>query len=255
MKNPADSQPEARPASSSEPVRRSFLIVIGLVGLAVISIALVVSTHRRLNSKVHSTSSAPDAGFVANSAAPAGDIALGRVPSKLAPPAEATLPELEPAEKAAHLVKTLSEVSLQLTPEKADQWKRNLEQLIEQGRAAIPALEDFLERNEDLRFDSAPGANLLGEPTLRIAFLKVLFDIPAPDNVQLEERVLQTTKDPAEIALLARQLELQEPGDYRRLIIQTASGTLQMAKNGELPGRDASPLVKLLEGYGIASVK
>jgi len=42
-----------------------------------------------------------------------------------------------------------------------------------------------------VRFDSGPGTNLLQEPTLRIAFIEVLFNIPSPDNVDLQEQLLQ----------------------------------------------------------------
>jgi hypothetical protein len=155
------------------------------------------------------------------------------------------------------LVKTLSEVNLQpgeLTPEKADKWKQNLERLTEQGIAALPVLREFFQRNDDVRFDSR-SAGLLGEPTLRIAFLKVLSDIPNPDNVDLEEQILRSTADPDEIVLLDRQLEMQEPGKYRELVIEASKLALQKARDGGLTSRDTAPLVKLLERYGVTAVK
>jgi hypothetical protein len=88
----------------------------------------------------------------------------------------------------------------------------------------------------------------LGEPTLRIALLKVLFDIPTPDNVQLQEKVLQSATDPREIAVLAKQLEQQEPGEHYRSIIQAAKRGLD---NSQLADQDKAPLIKILEGYGI----
>lgn len=106
-----------------------------------------------------------------------------------------------------------------------------------------------------MRFDSGAETNLLGDPTLRIAFMKVLFDIPTPDNVELQEQLLRTTTDPDEVALLARQLELQEPGVYRGIIIKAIKDSIMMAKNGELPDRDVTPLFEILAQYGITSVK
>lgn len=100
------------------------------------------------------------------------------------------------------MVNSLSEISLQageLTAEKAAEWHRNLEKLLGQGRAAVPVLQEFFQKNQDVRFDSTRGTNLLGEPVLRIAFIKVLFDIPAPENVDLQERVLQATIDPTRL--------------------------------------------------------
>lgn len=159
----------------------------------------------------------------------------------------------ESAERTRQLVQILGEVNTQpgeLTPEKADQWKKHLEQVIEQGRSAVPALEQYFDSNANVRFDTGESGDLLGEPTLRIALLKVLFDIPTPDNVQLQEKVLQNTTDPAEITLLARQLEAQEPGEHYRSIIQAARRALQDSNKG-LADRDRGSLLAILDGYGI----
>jgi hypothetical protein len=114
-------------------------------------------------------------------------------------------------------------------------------------------LQEFFQRDEDVTLVQTP--TCWGSPTLRIAFLKVLFNIPAPENVELQEQVLRTTTDPDEIALLARQLRLQEPGKHRELIIETARAALARARNGQLPGRDTSALVEVLEYYGVPVVK
>ena len=118
---------------------------------------------------------------------------------------------------ARELVKRLSEVEMQpggVTPESAAKWNKDLESLVEQGTAAIAPLDEFFQSKVDVRFDTG-STNMLGEPTLRIAFIEVLFNVPAPDNVNLQEQLLQNTSDPAEVALLARQLEAQEPGKYQ----------------------------------------
>lgn len=158
----------------------------------------------------------------------------------------------EPSPQTRRLVKSLSEIDLvpgALTPKRVEAWKKTLLELQDHGTGAVPAIEEFFERNVDMRLDSGPGANLLGERTLRIALMKVLFDIPAPENVDLQARVLRTTIDPDEIAVLARQLELQAPGEYRDAIIEAAKGSLDNARKGNLPGRDTGPLIKLLNDY------
>jgi hypothetical protein len=180
------------------------------------------------------------------------------VPPQPVSPAIAIPSEAERAVRARQLVKSLSEVNHQpgaLTPEKAEEWRRNLTELVGQGTPAVPALQEFFQGNTDVRFDSGSGTNLLGEPTLRIAFLKVLFDIPAPENVYLQDQVLRNTADPDEIVLLARQLDQQEPGKYRQVIVDAAKAALAKAQRGELPGRDTSPLVKVVEEYGAAGPK
>lgn len=243
-------------------MRKSFLILVTSIGFALVALIFIVSRHRQLGTNVPTVSASPNAQN-AESPAPLDGISsssslIASKPAGLEPDNSLPTASAEKAEKALQLVKTLSEISLQpgeLTPEQADQWKRHLEELIELGTAAVPVLEEFFQTTGDIRFDSIAGGKLLEEPTLRMAFMKVLFDIPTPDNVQLQERVLQTTTDPDEIALLARQLELQEPGEHRDLIIQAANTALQLAHNGALPGRDPSRLNKLLADYGIPAAK
>lgn len=150
------------------------------------------------------------------------------------------------------MVKSLAEIDARpgaLTPERAAAWQRDLLELLNHGKDAVPALAEFFQKNQDVRFDSEPDANLLGEPTLRIALIKSLFDIPAPDNVQLQEQVLRTTADPAEIALLARQLEMQEPGKHRDAIMTAATAALGAARTGNAPARDTSLMIKLLKEF------
>ena len=255
------SQPERRPGTSQEPARKAVLILTAIIGLGAVVLVVVASKHRRHEGSANSSGENAQAPKLSGKSGVAPDLIstnFVRIRSRSATPASATRFEPDPSDVATPLVKSLSEVSLQpggLTPEKAAEWHRNLEKLIEQGTAAVPALQEFFQRNQDVRFDSGPGVNLLEEPTLRIAFLKVLFDIPAPENVDLQEQVLRTTTDPDEIALLARQLELQEPGEYREVIIDAANAVLQKARNGKLPGRDTSVLVKILEQYGDTGVK
>jgi hypothetical protein len=240
-----------------ESVRKPFLLLVGVAGIILVSVIVRVSTHGSIDfTRANAPISQKQATLEASAFA-------GKAPSNgsFSNPLEGAFnsdrdTQSESNKRTIELIEALAQVGSrrsELTPEEADQWKRNLEQLIEQGKAAVPVLDEFFQSNGDVRLDSIPGGKLLGEPTLRIAFLKTLFDIPTPDNVELQERVLQTTKDPAEIALLARQLELQEPGEYRETIIQAVSTAL--AQGGQVPNRDTSPLIKLLADYGVKTVK
>jgi hypothetical protein len=268
-KNMTSSEPEKRPGTPQGPARKSVLVLTLVVGVGALALTVVALRHGRQDSKSPPFHSAAEAGQAPESSGPGGAASktvstspsMAQVPSPPVLPVVATPSEAERAERARQLVKSLSEVSLQpgeLTPQKVEKWQRNLEELIEQGTPAVPVLREFFERNEDLRFDSGSRTNLLGElgePTLRIAFLKALFDIPAPENVELQEQVLRTTVDPEEIALLARQLDLQEPGKYRQVIVEAARAALQKVQSGALPGRDPRPLVKVVEEYGAAGPK
>ncbi len=137
-----------------------------------------------------------------------------------------------------------------MTPEKAAEWKQAMEQLVKEGAGAIPAIQQFLEKNEDLRFNYGGGTNLLGESTLRTALIKTLAGIQGPESLALQAQILQTTADPTEIALLARQLDRQAPEQYRAMAIEAAQAALEMARTGKLPDRDVGPLFSILQQYG-----
>src|SRR5262245_18798371 len=58
--------------------------------------------------------------------------------------------------------------------EKAEQLKRSLQRLVEQGVAAVPAIREYLDRLQDIDFASVGIAELAGYPTLRNCLLVVL---------------------------------------------------------------------------------
>jgi hypothetical protein len=253
--NPASIEPEKRPAVSRGPARKSVLILTAIVGLGAVVLILIPS--RRSKSVEQEQSIDAGAAEKKTAEAPVVQTVTESSPAPNVPAAAiAADPEPDRAAIARQLIKTLSEARPgEITPEKADKWHRELEQLVEQGTAVVPPLQEFFESRADIRFDSGPGTNLLAEPSLRIAFLEVLFNIPAPENVYLQEEVLRTTSDPAEVALLARQLEAQEPGKYHDLIVSTARASLAQARSGLWPGRDVNALVKVLKQYGDESAK
>ncbi len=84
---------------------------------------------------------------------------------------------------------------------------------------------------------------------MRIALLKLLSDVPDPKALEVQAQVLQTTKDPVEIALVARQLDLQEPGKYRYQIVAAARAVLDRINRGQLPAMDLEPLLETLKAY------
>jgi hypothetical protein len=262
--NRTSSRPERQPGPAQTPIRKSVLILTTMMALVTVALVVFFSPHRQ----EPSTDPAGEAGYVPESVTNGGSTSergpsIRRIRSQQGPqldvaPLASNSPEPRPPVDASELVKRLNEINLQpgeLTPDKANEWKQDLVELIEQGRAAVPALREFFQRNEDLRFDANSGTNLLGESTLRTAFMKVLFDIPAPENVELQIEVLRNTTDPDEIALLARQLELQEPGEHREAILNAASAALERARNGELPGRDTDQLVKLIKSHRTGGTK
>ena len=139
-----------------------------------------------------------------------------------------------------------------LPEEQAAAWRTNLQQLVEQGATAVPAIREFLLQNTD--FDFGPdGQQVLGYPTARTAMFDALAQIGVPLAVAALTEVLQTTADPREIALLGQSLEKLEPGLHQQQAVDAARQSLAMATEGNLPGRDVAPLFEVLQKYGGSS--
>jgi hypothetical protein len=137
-----------------------------------------------------------------------------------------------------------------ISPEEANEVNQLLQQLREQGAAAIPAIREYLQQNQDFSFDDFAGGNLVNYGTLRLGLLDALQQIGGAEAIQLSAATLQQTAEPLEIALLSSYLESQQPGQFRQLELTAAQEALAQAANGQVPGRDLSPLFELLQAYG-----
>jgi hypothetical protein len=188
------------------------------------------------------------------------------LPETAAPPAPAPQPPvvapLQPAATPARpepdaftrqLVTSLSQLDLTsgtVTAEAAAGWRQALQQLGQKGAAAIPAIREFLERNQDMAFESVAGGNELGYPSLRLALLDVLHHVGGAEAVDLSAQTLQTATDPREIAKLGQYLEQQAPGQYQQVIANAAREALTLAESGRLESKDVGPLFGVLQQFG-----
>jgi hypothetical protein len=172
------------------------------------------------------------------------------------PPSSAPAPDRVPASQyASQLVANLTNIDFThgpITSAQADQWKQSLQALTAQGAAAVPAIRDFLERNQDLNFGAIGGGDLMGQSSLRTALINGLQQIGGPEATALMLQTLQSTTVPSEIELLAKNLEQQAPGQYRQEALNAANDVLAMAGKGQLPGWDVGSLFKVLQNYGDA---
>lgn len=167
--------------------------------------------------------------------------------------AQSDTPRTEPTPLARQLVTSLTQFDFSRGPlaaEQAAQWKGSLQQLIQQGRDAVPAIQEFLELNRDWDFGAA---NPLGYPSLRAACLDALEQIGGPEAQDLLLKTLQTTAVPSEIARVSRSLERQAPGQFLDEIRTAVRETLAQAAAGRLPGWDMGPLFLVSQGYGDAN--
>jgi hypothetical protein len=159
--------------------------------------------------------------------------------------------------ESAQLVARLSQIDLTggvLTAEQAKQLNQNFKQLAAQGDAAVPAIRQFLQRNQDLSFNEINGGKNVEYSSLRMGLIDALKQIGGPDAIALSRETLQTSADPLEVAILARNLDTLAPGQYRQEALNAARETLAQVESGQLRGLDVGPLFALLQTYGDASV-
>ncbi len=234
----------------------TFIGVSVLLGMAGISWLLNRPNQPQLPARVGVETDAPaaEAAQVAAPAVPprsasksAPSTATAHAPSEISPltarPGSAT---------AEQTIRQLTELQIsggKLTPEQGKQILERLQQLVAEGPAALPAIRAFLDQNQDWSFGKWTGG-LNGPSSIRTGLIDALRQIGGPDGVALSQQVLETTADPLEIALLARNLDQAEPGQHGDQVVQSANNVLDAVANGTLTNLDVGPLFQVLENYG-----
>jgi hypothetical protein len=244
-------------APSSAASRRQPVIMPALV-LGVLVIAAAIS-YKGLHSSAPETPPAPPP---LNSAAPASDpgsrpmgpregttVAAAPTPASTRPAALAPSPPPEgmPADpKDLILVLTKLDGKEPITPEQAQKWKQSLQQLIHQGAASVPAIQQFLAQNQDANYAGVSGAGELGYSSLRSAMLDGLAQIDGPESTQAMLQILQTSVFPTDIATLAKTLDAQGPGQYQQDILAAVRQQLSLGALDQLGGANVLPLFQVL---------
>jgi hypothetical protein len=162
------------------------------------------------------------------------------------------IPDAEPTPETRLLVEKLITLEPEngiLTEEFAGAWKQNLQLLVKQGPAAIPAIREFLAKNLDTVFGDE-GRQMLGYSSARVATFEALTQIGGSEGVAALSGVLQITADPMEIALLAQDLEKLEPQQHQSEVLSATRQALDIAGGHKLESTDVAPLFEVLEKYG-----
>jgi hypothetical protein len=209
------------------------LTFIVATGLAVVVTALVVAN--RVNSRRAAALAEQQAAWQAEKAALEAaledakarprNVALPIVPAPATPAGPA---KLSPAEIIAQLVAMKSAPgSNPRTMRKAIYW---LEELVAAGPAALPAIRQFLNRNEEIDFASAgqggarrgPSTEGVAPVSLRFGLFDVVKQIGGAEGEQVLAEVLGTTGRGVEVAWLARALQEMAPNKYRDAALAAA---------------------------------
>ena len=171
-----------------------------------------------------------------------------------APGADQAPPEAVPLSAAWEIIARVGQpdfftggVSLQ----KAEELQVSFKQLVDEGAGAVPAIREYLNRFEDIDFDSVSAGKQVGYSSLRMGMLDALRQIGTPEAMELSLQTLQTTGDPREIGFLAKGLEQQLPPDqFRSVVLEAASETLAQALSDQWDGRNVTPIFEVLQKYG-----
>jgi hypothetical protein len=172
--------------------------------------------------------------------------------SQLAPPSAAGAAPAAltiNAATAPDIVAVAAQWSLANGPKKNRDYRpliADLEKLVALGPAAVPAIRDFLQQNQDAVFeakgpppckgpkwkrDTAPPASL------RAGLIDSLKRIGGPEAEQLLAETLTTTGRGYEVLIIAHALEGMAPGKYRDAVVSTAQTLLANMPPGDQPTR------------------
>lgn len=161
--------------------------------------------------------------------------------------------QTDPTEYAGHLIAGLTNVTLiegRLAPDQVGNVRQDLAALVARGNAALPVIREFLQKNQDVPFGKGSG-DTVGASSLRTGLLQAVGQIGGAEAVALSRDVLKTTSDPAEIALISRNLESLAPGQFTTEVMDAARQGLMQ---GQTNGADVGMLVQALASYGGTNV-
>jgi hypothetical protein len=148
-------------------------------------------------------------------------------------------------------VVSVANMTNEISAEDAKKFHDGLTELVRQGAASVPAIQDYLDKNLDSNYSAVKGAEELGYSSVRHALLDTLKQIGGAEAEGAMTHVLQTTAEPNEVAELAKDLEQIAPGQHRDEALQAAKEALDMAYNGQLGSNiERGPLFRVFQIYG-----
>jgi hypothetical protein len=244
------------PHSSSDrvPVRKP--IMIALVVLLLLGVAALVPLFIHQDSQSSSVAE-PDENTVAAEPADVERPVMPKAEPAQNRPRTASVPSPPPPKPrtyADQIVSALVQLNMTngpLTPEKLAAWRSTIQQLTNQGPAAVAALREFFQSKQDVNFDSIGGAGVMGQPSMRLALLEAVTAMSGAEATPLAAEALRTAIDPREITTISRYLDQQAPGEYNQAALDAARAALAQARQSGMTGNvDVGALFDVLLRYG-----
>jgi hypothetical protein len=245
--------------ATTPPRNRRPVLVFALAVAGLLTICFVAFNPLKTPVPTHTEPSAPIASEnqTTQSAQPAiVDHALVRPVSSI--PVAKTEPIALPATARTpqQLVAEILEISSTegpITADKAEKFKRNLEELIKQGAASVPAIRELLDKKVEYDFADITGGDQIGYASLRASMIDALKQIGGPEADEAMVQVLQTSALPSELLELAKNLDQEAPGQYHDQILNAARESLAIAATNQLANIELGPAFRILQNYGSAN--
>ncbi len=135
------------------------------------------------------------------------------------------------------------------------------EELVAAGPSALPAIRDFLGKNEDVEFNSSTNGKgyrdvpieFLVPPSLRFGLFDVARQIGGTDAEKILADALNVTTRGTELAWLARALQEMAPEKYHDAALIAAHGMLDRGPDLKAGANDRDQAFKVLTMFNDAS--
>jgi len=177
-----------------------------------------------------------------------------RHPRAYSPQSSPAPEETEPGAYSEKLIERLLALKgkKSLTPEQlSGAIKGILAGLASQGQDALPAIAAYLAKGEDLDYDEVKvKERVFDRKTARMGLLEALKNIGGTEATELLVSTLQNTGRPEEIAMLARMLQKQWPGEYQQAALSAANQALARISQGQPGAVDVGPLFQVFADLG-----
>ena len=134
-----------------------------------------------------------------------------------------------------------------VTPDQALAWKQALQQLVRQGPAAVPVIQEFLAQNQDTNYAAVGGMAQLGFPSLRAGLIDALAQIGGTEATGTMLQILQSSTIPSDVAELAKGLGQAATGLYQQEFLNAIRQQLFLAQQPQSSrDTDVGPLFQVL---------
>jgi hypothetical protein len=226
-------------------------LLLGVLGVAGLLVAIAVfnsGSPLKTQGDANATAAAQNGSL----GAPAeGDGAGSRKHFGETKPTDGVQAPLRAPKQVVDTIVSIATLTNEVTHDQAEKFKEGLTELIRQGPASVPAIQDYLDKNLDSNYGDVKGAEELGYSSLRHALVDTLRQIGGPEAEGSMLHVLETTAEPNEVGELGKDLEQMAPGQHRDEVLQAAKEALDLAHNGQLGNNvERGPLYRLFQMYG-----